>query len=428
MGDRPVQFGKWELVERLGAGGVAEVFRARLTDEVISKVVAIKRILPAIARDEQFIRMFIDEARIAARLSHPNIAQVYDLGQQDEYYFIEMEYVPGWTLADIITSYRQRHGEVLPLWVTLHVMRHVADALDYAHAATDPAGRPLHLIHRDVSPANIMLTPEGNVKVIDFGLAKATGRLEETGAGIVKGKIRYLAPEQARGDSIDHRIDVYAAGAVLYELVTGQRLVDGANDFDVVVKVQRGVDARPRAIRPELPERLEHVIRCAVAPDPERRYASAGELHDALEGAAYELGQMALPRHLSNLLQACFPGQAGAPDGRGDRPAPSAPERAASAGSEGSEVLDPDDLGAQLFEQSALHTFEAYTDGEDTHPEGIGTPESSGYGSAEGPGQPPDEDEVTALRSLPEGRKSDDAAARERTDTVPVPPPDFEES
>lgn len=302
-----MRIGQYELLERIGIGGMAEVFRARQTgEEGFERFVAIKRILPGIAADGDFVKMFIDEAKIAVQLSHPNIAQIYDLGRQDETYYIAQELVHGKDMGAIVK--RQEASDAkLPIQFVLHVGMKICEALQHAHTAHGTMGRPLNIIHRDVSPSNILVSYEGAVKVIDFGLAKAVGRLVTTQSGIVKGKLAYLSAEQARGEDIDHRSDIFSLGTCMFEWLTGQRLFLRKNDPDTVVAVQQAVVPPLRAIRPDVPNELQSIVKHALEPDPNRRFQSAMELHDALLSYAYDTRSVMRRGAVGEYVRALFP-------------------------------------------------------------------------------------------------------------------------
>src|SRR5690606_307627 len=201
--------------ERIGVGGMAEVFKAKTFGaEGFERLVAIKRILAHLVEDEDFVNMFIDEAKIAVRLQHPNIVGIHDLGRAGGTLYIAMEYVPGRDVRAIY-DFEQERGGATPIGVACHIVMKMCEALHHAHFATGPRGEPLQVIHRDVSPQNVLISFDGEVKVADFGLAKARGRMVQTQAGVVKGKLAYMSPEQLRGDDIDHRVDVFGLGIVL---------------------------------------------------------------------------------------------------------------------------------------------------------------------------------------------------------------------
>jgi len=308
-----VRVGPYELQERIGIGGMAEVYKATQTgEEGFERVVAVKRILPNVAADESFVAMFVDEAKIAVQLSHPNIAQIYDLGKDGETYFIALEYVHGKDMGAIVRRHEPRGP--LPIPFALHVALKVAEALSHAHTARGPGGRPLELIHRDVSPQNILVSFEGAVKVIDFGLAKATGRSVNTEHGVVKGKLAYLSAEQAQGNEIDNRSDLFSLGTCLYEWLSGERLFLRKNDLETVLAVQRAHVPPLRTKRPDVPPALEALVAKALAADPGRRFQTASDMHDAMLSFAYESGNTMPRRKFANVLQELFPEEAAGAD------------------------------------------------------------------------------------------------------------------
>ena len=278
----PTKFGKYVLLERVAVGGMAEVFVAKAFGvEGFERLLAIKKILPTMGEDPEFISMFVDEARIAVQLSHANIVQVLELGKHDEHLYIAMEYIPGRDLRQLIERFRKRHLP-MPIPQACRIVAEVCEALDYAHRKRDTAGRPLGIVHRDVSPQNVLVSYDGEVKLIDFGIAKAESRLQRTQAGILKGKFSYMSPEQVKGLNTDGRSDIFATGVVLWELVCGEKLFTGDSDFAVLEKVRNGAVPSPRSVAKHCPEGLERVILKALANDPARRYQSASELHDDL--------------------------------------------------------------------------------------------------------------------------------------------------
>jgi serine/threonine protein kinase len=300
-------FGPYELLERIGMGGMAEVFLARQRgEEGFERLVAIKRILPQVAEDDDFVRMFVDEAKIAVQLSHPNIAQIYDLGREGDTFFIAQEYVHGRDMGAVVERQLQATTP-LPIPFVLYVATKVCEALAHAHEAHGAGGRPLNLIHRDVSPSNVLVSFEGGVKVIDFGLAKAAGRLVTTQAGVVKGKLAYLSSEQARGLEIDSRSDLFSLGVCMFEWLTGQRLFARHNDIETVVAVQKAEVPPLRAIRGDVPPVLQQIVLHALAPDPDRRFQSAQEMHDALLSFSYDTRLTMKRKAVGEYVRALFP-------------------------------------------------------------------------------------------------------------------------
>src|SRR5690554_1207296 len=272
------KFGKYTLLERLAVGGMAEIFKAR-TDGVdgFAKVLAIKRLHRQFSEDSEFASMLIDEAKLVVQLSHANIGQIFDLGVVGGQYFIAMEFIDGLDLHELAERVQRQHRR-LPTEVAVHVAMEVADALHYAHAKLGPDRRPLELVHRDVSPQNVMLSLDGEVKLVDFGIAKARMRAEQTQAGIIKGKFYYMSPEQALGHRIDGRTDVYALGMVLYEVLVGEHPFDRVPDGELLRAVrQADFDPIEKAL-PSVSPGLAAVIGRALERSPERRYPSALEL------------------------------------------------------------------------------------------------------------------------------------------------------
>jgi serine/threonine protein kinase len=267
--------GRYEIEELLARGGMAEVWLA-ISRGVggFAKKVVLKTILPDLAENPDFVRMFINEALLAARLNHPNIVQIFDLGQIDDRYFIAMEYVPGRTLRQISRRCRQK-GQLIPPWFVLRALATVCDGLQYAHDQRDDQGNPLGLVHRDITPENIMISFTGTVKILDFGVAKATAAASLTRAGTLKGKYAYISPEQVHGAPADRRSDVYSVGVMLYELLTGSRPFRGSNDLDLLRKVAAGNPAPSRELAPWIPVELDATIMQSLAAKPESRFQNA---------------------------------------------------------------------------------------------------------------------------------------------------------
>src|SRR5262245_31564355 len=285
---------------------MAEVFRAKAYGvEGFERLVAVKRILPNIAEDQEFITMFIDEAKIAVQLNHANIAQIFDLGVVDGSYFIALEHVFGRDLRAIFERCRQR-GEPMPVAQACFCIMKMCEGLDYAHNKRDAAGREMNLVHRDVSPQNVLVSFEGEVKIIDFGIAKAAGKVGKTQAGILKGKFGYMSPEQVQGLEIDRRSDVFGVGICLYELLTGERLFIAESDFATLEKV-RSVDVMPPSTyNRRIPEELEQIVMRSLARDREQRYQSALQLHDELQSFMHTSGNMFSRKDLSGYMHRVF--------------------------------------------------------------------------------------------------------------------------
>ena len=278
----PQPFGLYTLIHRINVGGMAEVFKACYYDNGQPAFAAIKRILPHLAQDRSFIDMFITEAHTAGRLVHSNIAQIIEQGEEEGEYYISMEYVSGRDLLYLRHHLRER-GMFFPPALAAYVMMGVASALDYAHRLCDPDEQHLEIIHRDVSPQNILISYDGEVKLIDFGIAKAKVRTQEhTRAGVLKGKFGYMAPEQVKGHAIDHRADIFALGTVFYELLTNQRLFMGDSDIETLEMVREARVVPPSSINEWIPPQLDQIILLALQPDPQHRFESAGDLAQAL--------------------------------------------------------------------------------------------------------------------------------------------------
>lgn len=270
------------MLERISAGGMAEVYKAKLTGAAsFERMVAIKRILPHIARDPSFIAMFQAEAKLAVQLQHGNIAQIYQLGRQDDAFYIALEYVEGRDVGAILDLH-QKAGNGLPLAPACYIITRCAEGLDYAHNKKGDDGKPLNIIHRDISPPNILISFEGEVKLIDFGLAKATSSSVQTQAGIIKGKLAYMSPEQVRGAPLDARSDVFALGIVFFELLTGRRLFRRESDIETFETVRQCKVPKPSEINPAIPAPLEAIMLKALARGLDERYASAAALAEAL--------------------------------------------------------------------------------------------------------------------------------------------------
>src|SRR5262252_10637646 len=303
---KPIPFGKYYLLERINVGGMAEVFKAKTFGvEGFERLLAVKRILPNIAEDEEFIAMFIDEAKIAVQLQHANIAQIFDLGKVDDSFFIAMEYVHGKDLRSIFDRMRGK-GDVMPIQQACYITMQVCEGLDYAHNKRDAQGRELHLVHRDVSPQNVLIGYEGECKLIDFGIAKAAGKASKTQAGILKGKFGYMSPEQVRGLPIDRRSDIFSVGIVLYELLTNERLFVGESDFSTLEKVRNVEIMPPSSYNKKIPEQLEKIVLRALAKDPEDRYQNAIDLHDDLQALLHSIGQFYSRKDLSAWMKKIF--------------------------------------------------------------------------------------------------------------------------
>lgn len=302
----PTPFGKYYLLEQIGAGGMAEVFRAKAFGvEGFERLVAVKRILPSVAADHEFIRMLIDEAKLAVQLNHANIAQILDLGMVDDSYYIALEHVHGRDLRTLFERCRQQ-GSPMPIAQACFIAMKICEGLDYAHNKRDYAGHDLQLVHRDVSPQHVLVSFDGEVKLIDFGVARAAGKGAKTQADILRGKAGYMSPEQVLGIVVDRRSDVFACGIVLYELLTGERLFVGETDFSTREKVRNVEILPPSTFHRGVGNELERIVLKALAKDPEERYQNAIDLHDELKAFTWAHSHTCSRNQLAEWMQQTF--------------------------------------------------------------------------------------------------------------------------
>src|SRR4051812_20698693 len=294
---------RYRVLEKLESGGMAEVFRAESTGlQGFRKQVAIKRVLPHLSEKKNFISMFLDEARLSAQLSHSNCVQVFDIGVGDNAYFIVMEFVDGANLKSIAESLKKQ-GREFPVSCAAFIALEICKGLSYAHEMRDPSGNELHLVHRDMSPPNVLITKHGEIKIVDFGLAKANSQLERSEPGIIKGKFSYLSPEAAMGQDVDLRTDIFAVGIILWELLSGQRLFLGETDFQTVKKVQQAVIPPISQINRDAPPELERILNRALARDPAQRYMTARDLGQELSKFLFEFGRPVSTFDIAHLVQ-----------------------------------------------------------------------------------------------------------------------------
>ena len=294
------------LLDRLAVGGMAEIFLARQEGlEGFEKTVVIKRIRPHLSKQKSFVQMFLDEARLAAQLNHPNIVQIHELGQVDDSYFIAMEYVFGRDMARIIPK-AEKLGIAFPAVYALKIASSVCEGLHYAHQRTDAWGNPLHIVHRDVTPENVFVSFEGTVKILDFGIAKARGQTGETMTGEIKGKLSYMSPEQALGKPLDCRSDIFSLGVALYEWLTGFRLFTGDSEVAVLRSISEGKIYGPSYFKPDIPPEVEAVVMRALEKDRDKRYPSAWEMQRDLDHLLAESEFRPSSMHLANFLKQLF--------------------------------------------------------------------------------------------------------------------------
>ncbi|MCC6750033.1 MAG: serine/threonine protein kinase [Deltaproteobacteria bacterium] len=365
--DRRTPTATYRILRKLGKGGMAEVFLAR--QEGIAgfrRLAVIKKILPQFSAVSNVAEMLLDEARIAAQLNHPNIVQIYELGKEDGQYFIAMEYVDGCDLATLARIERHKNARV-PMRLALRVVSEAAMGLDYAHRQVGLDGRPLNVVHRDVSPHNILCSREGAVKLTDFGIAKAVGKVQVTEVGVVKGKVQYMAPEQYTGGEVDNRSDIFSLGVVLYQLTTG-RLPRVTKSGNVAMRrVLEGKIPRPTEIRTDYPEELEAVVMRSLAHNPDERYPDAASFRDDLLDFARQNDLLAFPKELGDYVNQLVPPtplftkdeESGTPV-RLPRPEPSVivADHADTDPPEGTEVASPFGMAVPTGARESLESME----------------------------------------------------------------------
>ncbi|MHB8419437.1 MAG: serine/threonine protein kinase [Myxococcales bacterium] len=300
------RFGKYVLIDRIAVGGMAEIFLARQEGlEGFEKTIVIKRIRPHLSNQKSFVNMFLNEAKLAAQLNHPNIVQIYDLGKITESYFIAMEYIFGRDMRRIIPK-ADGMGIPFPMVYALKIASSVCEGLYYAHQKTDMYGNPLHIVHRDVTPENIFVSFDGTVKILDFGIAKAANQIEQTRAGEIKGKLSYMSPEQCTGKVLDHRSDIFSLGVVLYEWITGFKLFTGESEVAILKSITDGKIYPPSYFKADVPEAVEHILMKALDKEREKRYQTAWDMQYDLDQflSQYEFTPSNI--HLANFLKQLF--------------------------------------------------------------------------------------------------------------------------
>ena len=299
-------YGPYRLLEKVAVGGMAEVFKAKRSGvEGFEKQVAVKRILPHLSNNKEFVDMFVNEAKMVAGLTHPNIVQIFDLGKIDPTYYIAMEYVHGRDLRSIMKRAKDR-GARIPMDLSVLIVREVCSALEYAHRKKDSRGRPLRIIHRDVSPQNILISYEGDVKLTDFGIAKAAARATTTDRGALRGKLLYMSPEQANGKPMDHRSDVFSLGICFYEMLTDRRPFIADSERSILDAVRECRVLPPASINSRVPERLDKIVMKALARDPAERYQEASDMYKDLEKFLREGGKSLTQLELARFMEVLF--------------------------------------------------------------------------------------------------------------------------
>jgi serine/threonine protein kinase len=301
----PVRFGKYLILEMIADGGVSQLFLGKITGvEGFEKLVAIKMILPHLSGKKELVTAFIDEAKLAALLRHQNIVQIYDFGLMENSYFIAMEYLFGKDLRHILQKAKE-NGMPLSLEQALYITSRICSGLDYAHKMTGLKGKPLAIIHRDISPQNILITYQGEVKIVDFGIAKAASQGTVTSNGAIKGKVAYMSPEQASGEKIDHRSDIFSTGILLYEMLTQKRMFTGEN-LEILDEVRNGAFEQAETAVKDLPPKLYTILNKALAKDREKRYQSCGEMQTEIEECMFELSMRPSARSLGDYMKNLF--------------------------------------------------------------------------------------------------------------------------
>ena len=312
--------GKYELLEKIGAGGMAEVYKARLTGvEGFQKIVVVKKILPGYARNLSFIKMLIEEAKLTSVLQHPNIVSIFELDSVDQQYYIAMEFVDGRDLLKILARCAERKIRV-PVDLACYIISEVCSGLHYAHRAKDIYGNPLNIIHRDVSPSNVIVSWDGHVKIMDFGVAKARTEDSKGSKNVLRGKLGYMSPEQVKGEDIDRRSDLFSLGIVLFETLTLKRLFLGRTDLETLINVRDANIEKKFKKYPFLDEPLKDLLRKALSRDRETRFATALEFQNALNDYLFQKKQRLDPSKISQFLDSVFDKAGGDEDNLMPRP------------------------------------------------------------------------------------------------------------
>lgn len=317
MSSTPTQ--RYEVIERLDAGGMAEVFRGRaISIEGFEKQVAIKRVLPHLAKNDKFVNMFLDEAKLSLFLDHANVVSVFDLGRAADTYFIVMEFIEGANLKKLL-EWSAQHRQRMPIELAAYITAEVCKGLDYAHNKKDHSGAVLGVVHRDVSPPNVLVSRQGEVKVTDFGLAKAQSQIELTDPGVVKGKFGYLSPEAAHGEEVDLRTDVFAVGIVLWEMLAGRRLFQGKTDLETLQLVRTCDIPALHQYNPSVPAELEQIVRRALAREPKKRIQTARELGTLVSRFLVKAGLSVTSYDLAAYISRVLADEAPEPEDSGQR-------------------------------------------------------------------------------------------------------------
>lgn len=304
--EAPQSLGDYRLLALLATGGMAEIYLAKDKNRrKAERLVVIKRIFPHLAKQQRFVDMFLDEGNIAAKLDHPNIVKIYESSREGDEYFIAMEYLEGESLGYLVKQLRMK-GRALPTPLAAGIVAQVCDGLDYAHKLCDESGKPMNIVHRDVSPHNIIILYSGGVKLVDFGIAKAASKIHKTRVGTLKGKLTYISPEQYKTGEVDARSDVFSLGVVFWELLTRRRLFKRETEKDMMRATLSGTIPRVRDIQPGVSPELEAVVQKALQREADDRYQTAGEMHEAIQDALGAIGATCEPDEISVFVSAAF--------------------------------------------------------------------------------------------------------------------------
>jgi serine/threonine-protein kinase len=356
---------RYHVVSKIARGGMAEIFLAvQKGEQGFQKPVVLKRILPALAEDPKFVRMLVDEAHVASTLNHSNLVQVLDLGKSGNQYFLVLEFIDGWTLEQI--RRRAKAAKVkFPTPLILYVVSALLRGLAYVHTR-ERRGKPLGIVHRDVTPQNVLISQQGEVKLADFGIAKAVGMTEKSASGIIKGKFAYMSPEQAQAHPLDARSDLFSVGTVLYLLTTGRKPFDGQTDVDVLAQVRQAKPVKPTKLVRDLNPEVARIINRALRADPSKRWQSAEQMADKIDAVLVKLGQPSGPAPLKRWLETL-----NARDGTKPRPAPDASVRSdpSIAVELGSIDLELQEVPATVVEDNRATHLESHPLGADSGPE-----------------------------------------------------------
>jgi serine/threonine-protein kinase len=293
---------RYHVVSKIARGGMAEIFLAlQQGEQGFQKPVVLKRILPALAADPKFVRMFVDEAHIASTLNHSNLVQVLDLGKSGDQYFLVLEFVDGWSLEQVRRRAQQAKLK-LPMPLALYIVSALCRGLAYVHTR-ERNGKPLGIVHRDVTPQNVLISQHGEVKLADFGIAKALGKSEKSATGVIKGKFAYMSPEQSQARPLDARSDLFSVGTLLYLLTTGRKPFDGPTDADIIMQVRRARPEKPSTVVRDMNPDVERLINRALRADPDKRWQTAEQMADRLDAILVKLGQPSGPAPLKRWLE-----------------------------------------------------------------------------------------------------------------------------